>query len=76
MGPSQGPPKWAQKQAFDSVSYVYMGSIGGGMLAAGRLPDGILLIGGTDNFQAGDYKIYIANERKKAQGKPPLVMNK
>lgn len=53
---------WAQKQAFRSVSYVYMGSVKGGMIAAGRLPDGTLLIGGTDDFAAGDYKIYRANE--------------
>ncbi|MEM6449962.1 MAG: ATP-binding protein [Cyanobacteria bacterium P01_D01_bin.105] len=54
---------WAQKRAFESVSYVYMGSIDGGMIAAGRLPDGTLLIGGTDQFAAGDYQIYKANEQ-------------
>ncbi|MBX2863921.1 MAG: response regulator [Leptolyngbyaceae cyanobacterium MAG.088] len=53
---------WTQKQAFESVSYVYMGSTDGGMIAAGRLPDGTLLIGGTDDFKAGDYEIYRANE--------------
>lgn len=53
---------WAQKQAFQSVSYVYMGSAKGGMIAAGQLPDGTLLIGGTDNFAAGDYNIYRASE--------------
>lgn len=53
---------WAQKQAFQSVSYVYMGSVDGGMIAAGQLPDGTLLIGGTDNFAAGDYTIYRANQ--------------
>ena len=53
---------WAQKQAFDSVSYVYMGSTDGGMIATGRLPDGTLLIGGTDGFKAGDYEIYRANQ--------------
>ncbi|MEM9484464.1 MAG: ATP-binding protein [Cyanobacteria bacterium P01_F01_bin.116] len=54
---------WAQRQAFDSVSYVYMGSVEGGMIAAGRLPDGTSLIGGTDQFKAGDYEIYRANEQ-------------
>lgn len=54
---------WAQKQAFDSVSYVYMGSTEGGMIAAGRLPDGTLLLGGTNEFKAGDYEIYTANEQ-------------
>ena len=53
---------WAQKQAFQSVSYVYMGSANGGMIAAGQLPDGTLLLGGTDNFAAGDYTIYRSNQ--------------
>ncbi|MEM9808431.1 MAG: cache domain-containing protein, partial [Cyanobacteria bacterium P01_D01_bin.56] len=54
---------WTQRQAFQSVSYVYMGSTEGGMIAAGRLPDGQLLIGGTNDFRSGDYEIYTANEQ-------------
>lgn len=54
---------WAQKQAFNSVSYVYMGSVEGGMLATGQLPDGTLLTGGTKDFKSGNYEIYLANQQ-------------
>ncbi|MEO1592987.1 MAG: cache domain-containing protein, partial [Cyanobacteria bacterium J06632_22] len=57
---------WSQHQAFSSVSYVYMGSVEGGMIAAGRLPDGTTLIGGTPDFAEGNYEIFKAD----AQGQP------
>ncbi len=52
-----------QINLFDSVSYIYMGSTQGGIIAPGRRQDGSLVIEATDDFAAGDYNIYAANHQ-------------
>lgn len=53
---------WNQLQIFDqAVSYIYFGNEAGGLASAGRQDDGSLIIEATDNFVAGDYKIYATN---------------
>jgi two-component system sensor histidine kinase ChiS len=54
---------WNQVQVFDTVSYIYFGNEQGGLASAGRLDDGSLIIEATDNFVAGDYKIYSTNHQ-------------
>jgi two-component system sensor histidine kinase ChiS len=54
---------WNQVQVFDTVSYIYFGNEQGGLASAGRLDDGSLIIEATDNFVAGDYKIYSTNSQ-------------
>lgn len=54
---------WRQVKIFDSVSYIYMGSTKGGIISPGRRGDGTLVVESTDNFAAGDYKIYTTNEQ-------------
>ncbi len=49
-----------QTQDFDSVSYIYMGNVDGGLISPGRKSDGSLVIEVTKNFRAGDYQIFSA----------------
>ncbi len=59
-----------QLQAFEAVSYIYMGSTDGGIIAPGRRQDGSLVIEVTEGFTVGDYDIYASD----AQGeRGPLL---
>lgn len=52
-----------QLQVFESVSYIYMGSSTGGIIAPGRRQDGTLVIEVTEDFTAGDYQIFAADSQ-------------
>ena len=57
-----------QVQTFDQVSYVYMGSAGGGLISPGRKLDGTYVIEVTAEFESpGTYSIY-ATDRQGYRG--------
>ncbi|MEM9091342.1 MAG: response regulator [Cyanobacteria bacterium P01_F01_bin.53] len=55
---------WNQFQAFTSVSYIYIGSVQGGLVAVGKDPEGQSLIEVSEQYpNAGPYIVYRADEK-------------
>ncbi|MGD1907763.1 MAG: ATP-binding protein [Leptolyngbyaceae cyanobacterium] len=58
---------WQQLQRFDAVSYIYIGSEQGGLIAPGRHSDGTQTMEVTPGLAAGDYNIYAVDDQGNRQ---------
>jgi diguanylate cyclase (GGDEF)-like protein/PAS domain S-box-containing protein len=63
---------WRQLQRFEQVSTITLATPDGGMVGAGRLPDGNLVVYSTETFQAGPHTTYATD----ATGNRTQILNR